>query len=459
MKNYLSKILSGKKVLILGYGREGRSTLNYLLHNIPDTQITIADRNEAAFSGDQAAHSPNIIRLSEASYPTDLKEYDIIIKSPGISLFKTNATYNPGSITSQTDLFLAVYGKQTIGITGTKGKSTTSSLIYHILQTGHQTVLFGGNIGMPLFELIDKITPETRIVAELSSHQLEYTTHAPHIAILLNLYQEHLDHYKSYIDYQKAKFNIALNQQPGDYFIYSANDPLIKQLIDNYPTKSIHLPSLREENSKTGILQSGDEINMILDDQFKRLLPKNFNLQLPGEHNRNNAMIAAAAASLCNIPPSNIEKAVGTFMPLEHRLQYIGTISGIKYYNDSISTIPEAAIAAMESLKPVDTIILGGFDRGIDYKTLVEYLKNGNVKNIVTTGEAGLRIYKLLQSNNVTAAIYFYSKFEDAVLKAIEVTPKSGLCLLSPAASSYNEFKNFEERGRRFKEIILHSQI
>ena len=310
---------------------------------------------------------------------------------------------------------------------------------------------------MPLFELIDRSTPETRIVAELSSHQLEHTTHAPHIAILLNLYQEHLDHYKSFLDYQKAKFNIALNQQSGDYFIYSDNDPLIKQLIREYPIKSIHLPSGKEIKSTTGIEISGEEINLKIADQVKQLLPKNFTMQLSGEHNKNNAIIAAAAAALCDIIPTNIEKAIGTFMPLEHRLQYLGTINDKKFYNDSISTIPEAAIAAIESLKPVDTIILGGFDRGIDYTILVDYLRNGNVKNIVTTGTAGFRIYNLLKNNNTKATIFYFDKFEDAVIKAMEATPKSGLCLLSPAASSYNEFKNFEERGRRFKEIILSS--
>lgn len=458
MKNYLREFLSGKKVLILGYGREGKSTLNYLNANIPDTNITVADRNESAFISDLFIQSGYFATLSGNEYPDDLTQFDIIIKSPGISLNNRNVIFNAGSITSQTDLFLAVYGKQTIGITGTKGKSTTSSLIYHILQSGNQPVLFGGNIGTPLFDLIEKITPETRIVAELSSHQLEYSSHAPHIGILLNLYQEHLDHYNSYIDYQKAKYNIALYQDPDDYFIYSAEDPLIMELIANYPAKGVQLPYNKGNCQTTGIGLEGEEIILKNAGRRIRLLPGEFKLQLPGDHNRSNAVIAAAAAALSETPSEDIRKAISTFKPLEHRLEYIGTIHTVKYYNDSISTIPEAAIAAVESLKPVDTLILGGFDRGIDYSVLINYLSGGFVKKIVTTGPAGWHIYNMLLDHKTKVEAYYFDTFDVATKKAIEITPISGLCLLSPAASSYNEFKNFEERGRRFREIVLQSK-
>lgn len=457
MKNYLRSYLANKKVLILGYGREGRSTLNYILANIPEADITVADKNESAFKNDQLIQVNGIEILSETAYPHDLTGFDIVIKSPGVSLYTSNITFNPGSITSQTDLFLAVYGKQTIGITGTKGKSTTSSLIYHILKSGKQPVLFGGNIGIPVFDLIDEIKPETKIVVELSSHQLEYTTHSPHIGILLNLYQEHLDHYKSYLDYQKAKYNIALYQIPGDYFIYSAEDHLIESLTGNYPVKGIKLPYCKGTCPNTGIGIQGNDHILKYDDHTIRLLTSEFTTQLTGKHNRSNAVMAAAAAAVSGLQPEVIQQAINTFKPLEHRLEYIGEIHSIKYYNDSISTIPEATIAAVESLKPVDTLILGGFDRGIDYTILNNFLQKGLVKKVITTGPAGLHIFNMLSEQDSPEELYYFDKFDDAVRKAIEITPEAGTCLLSPAASSYNEFLNFEERGKRFREIIMKS--
>jgi len=458
MKQYLRTLLAGKKVLILGYGREGRSTLSYILDNIPDTDITVADKNESAFISENNIQASGIKTLSGTDYPIDMTGFDIVIKSPGISLNNSSVNFNPESITSQTDLFLAVYGKQTAGITGTKGKSTTSSLLYHILESGAKPVLFGGNIGIPVFDLINRITPETRIVVELSSHQLEYTTHSPHISILLNLYQEHLDHYKSYLDYQKAKYNIALYQHPDDYFIYSGEDQLISALIENFPAQGVKLPYYKEECPTTGIGKAGQEIFLKYDGNRKKLLPWEFAIPLPGEHNRSNAVIAAAAAALFDLPADKIAHAISTFKPLDHRLEYIGTIHSIRYYNDSISTIPEAAIAAVESLKPVDTLILGGFDRGIDYTILVDFLQKGLVKKVVATGPAGLHIFKMLSEQDSPDELYYFDKFDDAVKKAIEITPESGICLLSPAASSYNEFLNFEERGKRFREIIMKSK-
>ncbi len=435
MKNFLQKLLSGKKVLLLGYGREGRSTLKFLKEISVDADITVADQNEKAFTDDALIKENDIKTISGSHYLESVKLSDIIIKSPGISLNPDDYNLNPQSITSQTDLFLAVYKKQITGVTGTKGKSTTSSLIAHILSSYYKDVLFGGNIGIPLFDLIEMITPQTKIVCELSSHQLQFVRHSPHVSILLNLFQEHLDHYNSYEDYQKAKYNIALFQDEDDYFIYNSEDPLINKLIETYPA-------------------NGQKVNF--SSELFKMLPADLQFNLPGAHNRINASIAAAASSIQGVPSDAIIESISTFKPLEHRLQYVGSFGGRKFYNDSISTIPEAAIAAIESLKPVDTIILGGFDRGIDYTILGEYLKKGNVRNVVTTGPAGYRIFNIISEIEAIEELCHYDKFDAAVKKAIELTPQNGICLLSPAASSYNEFVNFEARGKRFVELLRH---
>lgn len=464
IRNYLKEYLFGKSILILGYGREGRSTLNLLISALPAAYITVADQHKSAFDNDQNIIRHDIKTISGQDYLADLASYDIVIKSPGIKLTQEITPIYPSNITSQTDLFLAVYGKQTIGITGTKGKSTTSSLLYHILQSYNGKALLGGNIGIPLFDLIDQITPETIIICELSSHQLQFTTHAPHIAILLNLFQEHLDHYNSYHDYQKAKYNIALNQKSGDYFIYNSSDENIIALINEIPVHCEKLPfkedstfQLNDNNGRfgcTGIYSQENEIILTTTTNSRKILNRAFTSKLAGNHNRNNAIIAASAAALNGVPAEVIESAIASFSPLEHRLEFVGIYDNVQFYNDSISTIPEATIAAVESLKPVDTLILGGFDRTIDYHILAVYLSGGGVKNVVTTGPAGLRIFELIQDNIYITELHYFAKFDEAVLKAIEITPKSGLCLLSPAASSYNEFVNFEARGKRFKELV-----
>lgn len=502
MKSFLQSKLAGKRVLILGFGREGKSTLRLLKDAIPLENITVADKNVSALVSDEFISKSGIKIIYGDNYLKGLSGYDVIIKSPGISLKDVDTTGYKENITSQADLFLARYGDQTTGITGTKGKSTTSSLLYHILKSYNDNVLFGGNIGIPLFDLVYEINPETKIVCELSSHQLEFTNHSPHIAILLNLFQEHLDHYNSYMDYQLAKYNIALHQKPGDYFIYTSSDKHIDYLIKDTPAKGEKLPFSLSENTNTGISVSGNDIvirkfradSQILDRSIEdttentdrttdvidlkvvettddlltsdtnqsidelKVLPLNFFTNLEGKHNRNNAIIASAAAALQGIPAKVIEDSLTTFQPLEHRLEFVGKVNGVKYYNDSISTIPEAAIAAIESLNPVHTIILGGFDRGIDYILLIEYLLKGIVKNIVTTGPAGKHIHELLSIYRPVIESHYFEKFDDAVMKAIELTPANGVCLLSPAASSYNEFTNFEERGKRFKELVNNIQ-
>ncbi|MFA6951188.1 MAG: UDP-N-acetylmuramoyl-L-alanine--D-glutamate ligase, partial [Lentimicrobiaceae bacterium] len=340
MKQYLCSALLGKKVLILGFGREGQSTLRLLREIMPVEGITISDQNETLVQTHPSIIECNLQTKSGIDYLSGLNDFDVIIKSPGIQLDPDKVSFDPFKITSQTDLFLSVYSKQIVGITGTKGKSTTCSLLYHIINTYSGDALLGGNIGIPLFELIDDIAPGTKIICELSSHQLEYIHTAPHISVLLNLYQEHLDHYKSFYHYQKAKFNIATAQKAGDYFIYAVSDKNIKMLLDEIPVPGIPLPFYDDKLTGNGIGISNDEIILQCENLTKNILPFNFKTNLVGNHNRNNAIIASAVAVLLGVPSEAIEKALITFNPLEHRIEFVGNINGVRYYNDSISTIP-----------------------------------------------------------------------------------------------------------------------
>ncbi|MDR1951191.1 MAG: hypothetical protein LBP96_03060, partial [Bacteroidales bacterium] len=224
-------------ILILGFGREGKSTYKHLRKSNPTGLLTIADQNPDIANDDifrectDVACNAPMFKLGN-DYLQNLDEYDVIIKSPGISLKDFPDLMTDERITSQTDLFLQEFHKQIIGITGTKGKSTTASLIYHILKKQSDNVILVGNIGVPPFDLYEKIDENTKIVYELSSHQLQHIQVSPHIAVLLNIYQEHLDHYNTYEEYQQSKWNITRCQNEDDFFVFNADDELLNELFN-----------------------------------------------------------------------------------------------------------------------------------------------------------------------------------------------------------------------------------
>ncbi|HPF65394.1 UDP-N-acetylmuramoyl-L-alanine--D-glutamate ligase [Lentimicrobium sp.] len=455
MKSLIKSVTNGKSVLILGYGREGQSTLRLLDQCCPQLPLTVADADPLIVHKHPELNHEKLTVITGPAYLDKLNHFDLVIKSPGISLFNSGASFVPERISSQTDLFLRAYAPQVAGITGTKGKSTTSSLLHHIIRTYTSDTLLAGNIGIPLFDLVDKITPATRIICELSSHQLEFITRAPSISILLNLFQEHLDHYASFRHYQLAKFQIALKQQFNDAFLYDGSDVNILKLMEELRLPGRKFPVYTGEFPGNGAGISGKNIVLRSSGTERILLSADHKGKLAGTHNLRNIISAASAAGMMNIPAAAIAEGVATFTPLEHRIEFAGNFSGKDFYNDSISTIPEATMAAVATLKKVDTLILGGYDRGIEYNGLADFICRSGIKNVILTGPAGERILGLLkQFKKCNPAIFFIREFEPAIEKAASVTPAGGACLLSPAASSYDRFKNFEERGRLFKELV-----
>jgi len=247
--------LENSTIGILGFGREGRSTFKFLRNIFPVKTIIIIDANNALINDAELTKDENVEFYLGEDYLKSAENVNVIFKSPGISF--VNYNFNPAQkICSQTDLFLRFFGSQTIGVTGTKGKSTTVSLLKHILDGFYTNVLLIGNIGVPALDVVDKITDDTIIVFELSSHQLEYVKHAPHIAILLNLFQEHLDHYKDYFSYRKAKWNIAKFQSNSDFFICSADEKQVVKDIENEDIKSNILKYSYYELSSNSIFET-----------------------------------------------------------------------------------------------------------------------------------------------------------------------------------------------------------
>jgi len=441
------------KILILGFGREGKSTYNHLRKSDPTRVLTIADKNP-----DIVFDDPNVVFKLGDDYMQNLDEYDVIIKSPGVSLKDFPDLLTDERITSQTDLFLQEFGKQIIGITGTKGKSTTTALVYHILKKQSDNVILVGNIGIPPLDLYEKIDENTKIVAELSSHQLQCSTASPHISVLLNIYQDHLDHYNSYEEYQQCKWNLTRYQKEDDFFIFDADHELVSELWEFAELTRKTYTFSASTPQKQGCYLADNWIYF----NGEKFYDCSESRYLKGDHNLLNIMAAINVCKICNIDDDTIHSGIADFKGLPHRLELVGTYNDITFYNDSISTIPEATIAAIKSLENVQTLILGGFDRGIDYLPLVDFLLENPVKNLIFVGDAGKRISsifvtKILESPELQShsADFFDAKnYDEVVDLAFKITAKNSVCLLSPAASSYDMFKNFEHRGDYYKNKI-----
>jgi UDP-N-acetylmuramoylalanine--D-glutamate ligase len=455
MFDLIRRELNNKKVLLLGFGREGQSSYRLIRSLLPQLHITIADEDKLVCENEILKNDHLVDFILGDDYLAGLNSFERVMKSPGISLKDISYPIDLSSITSQTDLFLSRYSPQIIGVTGTKGKSTTASLIHHILKIAEKESLLMGNIGRPAFDFIDEIGKETNLVYELSSHQLEYIRRSPHIGVLLNLYQEHLDAYRSFHDYQVAKMNIAKYQVQGDYFIFNNDDERVNQFISimDIPSK---LPFSLQTTLAEGCYVQDGKIISSSGGKKEVIFDLGLKVKLKGEHNLMNIMAAASVCRHLGIDNEIIAEGITSFRGLEHRIEYVGEFNGIHFYNDSIATIPEACIEAVKALGKVDTLILGGFDRGIVYSGLARFLSTSGIRNLIFTGEAGRRIlHEIRDIKSPGQTLFLISRFDEFIDIAFNMTRKGCICLLSPAAASYDEFQNFEMRGKRFKELVM----
>lgn len=427
MKDRIIQELTGKKILILGFGREGKSTYRFLKNNNVNCTIGIADINDIT---DEEVLKDNVKLHTGSNYLDAMNEYDLVMKTPGQSFKDVDLEDIRDKITSQAELFLK-YGKdKIIGITGTKGKSTTSSLIYTMLKEKYN-VLLVGNIGLPAFDEMDMYDEMDYFVYEFSSHQLQFIDYSPHIAILLNMYEDHLDHYKDYEEYKEAKRNIYKYQNKEDYYIFNEDE---KEVLNGDRVLKQNLIGI-------------SPVNLNMD------IPENENIH--GKHNQYNIAVAMTVAKLLGVESDKIEKAIKEFKPLAHRLEPIGVYNEVTYIDDSIATIPEAVISSVESIKNINTVIIGGMDRGIHYSSLIEFLSKDKVENVILMYDSGKRIFEEIHKRQTSSNIVYAENLEKAVELAVQITKKGTICLMSPAAASYGVFKNFEERGDKFKEYVI----
>ncbi len=421
----LLKDLAHRRICILGFGREGRAMLQAIEQAKLDCEIVIADQNtDLAVPGYEVRTGDKYLR--------GLESFDVIVRSPGIFPHPLLQAASR-NITNTTQIFLETAlsrGALVIGVTGSKGKSTTASLIHHILHSAGKDALLVGNIGEPAIAHVEVAKKNTIFVQEMSSYQLMDMTLSPPIAVVTSFFPEHLDYHGSLDAYFAAKTNITRHQKPDDTVFYDAASDAARAIAERSPGNKVPF--------------SASDCPLPMEQTH-----------LIGAHNERNIAAAFLVASALGVETQQCIAAIRSFHGLPHRLESAGNAKGILWVDDAISTTPESAIAALDALgNQVATILLGGQDRGYDFSLLGKRLAESAVKTAILFPESGTRIRKALERAKAALDIYEVSTMEDAVEIAAKHTPKGSICLLSPASPSYNLFKNFEERGEAFKRAI-----
>ncbi len=441
------KNLKDENILILGFGREGKDSYSVLRKLFPQKTIAIADKREISNLSEKEKKlleaDKNLRVHFGKNYLKFLKKYSLVIKSPGISIEQVKPFLGKKQkITSQTEIFFDNCPSEIIGVTGTKGKGTTASLIYQILkEAGFKTRLIG-NIGRPVLSELFKTDKKTIFVYEISSHQLKNLKKSPHIAVFLNLFPAHLNFFKNFQDYKKAKENIALFQTENDYFIYNSDYIELKNLAKRTRAKKI-------------------TFNSRLNRQRLKKILKEKNIPLVGKFNLLNLMAAISVVKIYGVPEEKIKRAVNSFQPLPHRLEFVGKYKKIEFYNDSLATVPEATIAGIETFGPkLKTLIFGGEDiPNMRFTSLAKKILKTQIKTLILLPDSGEKIRREIMKQTTSRLkkkipkILFASSMEEAVERAYKNTA-DGVCLLSPGAPSFNLFKDYRERGNLFKKFV-----
>ena len=455
LKNF-NNWIKNKKVAIIGLGVSNTPLIEYMYKLQAD--LTVFDnRPEEKIDEKILAilEKYNIKKQFGENYLSNLKDFDIIFKSPSCrpDLPEIEAEVKRGAkLTSEIELVLEFAPCKVIAVTGSDGKTTTTSLIYEILKNKYKCYL-GGNIGFPLFTKIGEMKPEDIIILELSSFQLMTMKTSPNIAVVTNVTPNHLDIHKSYEEYINAKANIFKNQSEKDVLILNYDNEITKKFAKHAKGKVVFFSV--KEKLKNGVIYD-DGIIKTVEDELRRHILKLKDTKLRGIHNAANICAAIAATNgLVEIEDQVI--AIKNFEGVKHRLEFVREIDGSKWYNDSIASSPTRTIAGLNSFDEEIVLIAGGYDKHLDYEPIAEPILN-KVKTLILMGQTAEKIYgvvtKKQSEQNKKIDIYKVKTLEEAIQKAKEHAKPKQIVLFSPASASFDMFKNFEERGNKFKELV-----
>lgn len=437
-------------VLVIGaFGRTGVAVINYLVKKGFKVKATDTKKDIP----------PELNELKNVEFHLGehkqelLNNVDFIVISPGVPsnipiIMAAKAKSIP--VLSEIELAYREFPYNWIGITGTDGKSTTTALTGTILKEECENVVIGGNIGEPIIEKIDNISRDTIIVAELSSFQLEnIIDFKPHIAVLLNISQDHLDRYNSMEEYIEAKFNLFKNQTPKEFSIFKYNDIITNKYLSRVNSTSYFF-SRTEEPSQGAFLK--DSRFLWKQDNRIEVIADEDDMNIYGEHNKENTLAAITITKIIGIKNESIKKGINRFKGLRHRMEFVARINNRDFINDSKATTVSAVKMSVSSIRGRGIIIMGGKDKGLDFAQLNDILSK-KARYIILIGEAKQKIKNSL--NFIPDRIIEANTLQDAVIESYRLSEPGDTILLSPGCASFDMFKNFEERGNTFRKIVL----
>lgn len=416
------------KIAIAAYGVEGQASYRYYSKDSLN-EITILDQNPDTVVPEGA---PSILGADAFE---GLEGYDLVLRSPSV---RPDALQAARKVWSGTNEFFAQCPAEIIGVTGSKGKGTTSSMIASILEAAGRTVWLVGNIGIPPLDILEQVRADDIVVIELSSFQLWDLEYSPQTAVVLFIEQEHLDVHTDMFEYVSAKSRIAASQQPDDILIYNAENEYSRIIASGSHVRKVGFPSELTTHVKDGYFYNGEQKLCSVDA-----------VQLPGVHNQSNAVAAIDAIWQYTQDPDVIEDGLKAFKGLPHRLMYVGEHKGIVYYDDSIATTPASAIAAIASFDQPKVLILGGSDKGADYQPLRDAIQSSySIRKIISIGKNGAHITESLDDELVKRVD---EKDILAIVEAATACAQPGdVVIMSPAAASFDMFKSYADRGDQF---------
>ena len=430
--------MQGMQVAIVGFGVEGKSALPYWLEK--GAEVTVCDQNPQT-EVPEGAH-----KQLGMEYLNNLDRFDVIVRTVGMHP-KIILDKNPGvkdKITTNLDEFLRVCPtKNVIGVTGTKGKGTTSTLIVKMLEAAGKQAFLGGNYGIPAFSFLPKLTEDSWVVLELSSFMLYDMTRSPHIAVCLMVVPEHLDWHADEEEYYNAKANLFAHQKPGDIAIYFADNQVSHKIASHSPGNKITYYAEPGAYVKNGDIMIDETV-----------LCKTADLKLLGEHNWQNACAAATAVWQVVQAPDAIHQILTTFTGLEHRLEFVREVDGVKYYDDSFGTTPETAQVAIHALPQPKVLILGGSDKGSDYNELAKIIATAKMRKVVMIGKMAGKITEALHAAGVTDITPGGNNMKEIIATCRAVAQKGDAVLLSTACASFDMFQDYKDRGNQFKAAV-----
>lgn len=451
------RVFQGKKIAILGLGVEGLSSGRFLAKH--GAAITFFDQKTDTEIEKEVLHEArglgNVI-LGNDAFDT-VSEFDLIFRSPGIhkhTTFLTKAKEKGAIITSQTKLFFDLCPSPIIGVTGTKGKGTTATLIYEMLKASGRDVYLGGNIGTPPLEFLNILTEQSIVVLELSSFQLDDLTKSPHIAVMLMVVPEHLNYHGTSEQYVTAKRNLLRFQSREDFAILN-QDYIASNESDIFTDGQIFKISCERSTMEQGCFVKDGAIWMRMKGAEWKIIDVS-DIALVGKHNWENVASSAMAATLAGADKQAIVSVLKSFTGLEHRLELVREVNGVKYFNDSFSTTPETAIAAIQAFDQPEIVILGGSSKKSDFGELGKVLgKAKNIKAIIGIGEEWERIKASIRGLPKHVLLIEGAGDMRTIVQAASKIARSGdVVLLSPACASFDMFKNYKDRGNQFKQEV-----